>query len=520
MDAVIASSERKGAIQAAALRVRSLLAQERRVPRVLLIEAAEAVPTAEGRSEVEHMRMAGADPAVAARRSGRGGRWTRNGHSVIALAGALFAVIGLGVISTTPAEASTPGILADGHVLGSGASITSPSGLYRLVMQADGNLVFYTCSHALWNSKTQDKGAWAAMKGGILEIVDPTEGLPIATFGKSGNPGAYLAVQDGGNLVIYPSGGGTPLWFTSYGTRYTPICGGTQLLAGQSVSNGGYTLIMQQNGDLELRKTSTNTLVWSSGTGSVSNAGARMVVQATDGHVVVYSSSNVALWASALPAKSPGSFLTVQGAGNLIEYTPSGALLWEAIGLHPVGVPSWWNGTCDSGYNASFRSAGTWNGLIACGPGGTSRYENQTGSPLGENLEWQCVELSERWLYQEFGLSQQPGDGWQTVGAYWAYIQANPANHYPLTLVTPATASAGRLGPGDVVSYANVNYDHGHTDVVIDTSGLDSSGNGTIKTLNENSGGVYIISVSHWAFGIVDDYGNYMRATGWLHFTG
>jgi hypothetical protein len=41
---------------------------------------------------------------------------------------------------------------------------------------------------------------------------------------------------------------------------------------------------------------------------------------------------------------------------------------------------------------------------------------------------------------------------------------------YPLQMVTPSSATAGSLGPGDVMSDANVNGDGGHTAVVTATS--------------------------------------------------
>jgi hypothetical protein len=175
---------------------------------------------------------------------------------------------------------------------------------------------------------------------------------------------------------------------------------------------------------------------------------------------------------------------------------------------------------CDSGYNSAFTAAGSWDGLIACGPGGTHRLENQAGSPLPGDWEWECPELSKRWLYQEFGLPEQAGNGYQTVSAYWNYIQSHPAGGYPLTLVTPSTASAGSLGPGDVVSYANVNGDDGHTNVVTSTTPAPFTGTGSITTLNENTGGFITINVTNWHFGLDDFSGNYMAATGWLHYAG
>jgi hypothetical protein len=151
----------------------------------------------------------------------------------------------------------------------------------------------------------------------------------------------------------------------------------------------------------------------------------------------------------------------------------------------PVSIPSWWNGICDKGYNSTFYKAAEWDGLIACGPGGSNRQENQSGSPLSENEEWECVELSERWLYQAYNLPQRHGNGNETVGAYWSYIQAHPSANYPLQLVTPSSATSGSLGPGDVVSYGNAAP--GHTDVVISTSPTPFTGTGEIETLNQNA---------------------------------
>ena len=39
-------------------------------------------------------------------------------------------------------------------------------------------------------------------------------GSPLWASGTQGNPGAYLALQTDGNLVIYSHGGNMPLWAT------------------------------------------------------------------------------------------------------------------------------------------------------------------------------------------------------------------------------------------------------------------------------------------------------------------
>jgi hypothetical protein len=191
-----------------------------------------------------------------------------------------------------------------------------------------------------------------------------------------------------------------------------------------------------------------------------------------------------------------------------------------------VSNPPWWNGVCDSGVDSSYGVAGSWDGLVACGSdgpdyqtGGTFNLDDAPGSPTTEEWDWECPELSTRWLDEEFHLPILYANGYQVVDNYWAYITSHPSKTWPLTHVTPATATAGSLGPGDVLSFASVNGGPGHTDIVTSTS-LNSSGTGYIYTLNENDGGFFYIPVTNWAFGVNDFDGNEQVATGWLHWTG
>ncbi len=175
----------------------------------------------------------------------------------------------------------------------------------------------------------------------------------------------------------------------------------------------------------------------------------------------------------------------------------------------------------------------TWHGLISCGPGGPVGYETDPGSPLSGNVEWQCVELVERWLHQEFHFPQvvfvpgdsRPTDGWLVVAHYLKYMQLHKATNYPFRRVTPDTAKPGSLGPGDVISFGNVAP--GHTDVV-EQAQVGDKGNGHILTLNQNlplpcgksgcppAGPIEKkIDLKRWHFQI---YG--LPPTGWLHYTG
>jgi alpha-tubulin suppressor-like RCC1 family protein len=100
--------------------------------------------------------------------------------------------------------------------LNPGETLLSNNGRYRLIMQNDGNLVVYSPSRALWNSRTQ------------------------------GRAPEFFTLQNDGNLVLY--GKNIRAYWTS-----------------NSQGKGGKTLVMQDDGNLVLY-TAQNRPVWNSGT--------------------------------------------------------------------------------------------------------------------------------------------------------------------------------------------------------------------------------------------------------------
>jgi len=120
----------------------------------------------------------------------------------------------LGVVAMVLAACiAGAGILAPNTALSPGQSIGSDNGRYLLVMQGDGNLVYYRTSDwtARWNSQTQSPGAFAPMQGDGNLVVYAGSGVPLWNSQTNGNPGAFLAAQDDGNLVVY-AGNGAALW--------------------------------------------------------------------------------------------------------------------------------------------------------------------------------------------------------------------------------------------------------------------------------------------------------------------
>jgi hypothetical protein len=178
-----------------------------------------------------------------------------------------------------------------------------------------------------------------------------------------------------------------------------------------------------------------------------------------------------------------------------------------------ISAPAWWNGQdCDAGTDAaSHRLGAEWNGLVACGPRPAHDGFNDitvhffSGSD-GVN-EWECVELSLRWLYLAYGVPPYAANG----GTMWSNYNRSMGGG--LQQITNGRGVAPV--PGDVVSWPGFNDGPGHTAVVTE-SNVDGSGNGAIKVMEENgtSDGWDTYPVSNWYVG----GGAYLpNAAGWLH---
>jgi hypothetical protein len=94
-----------------------------------------------------------------------------------------------------------------------GQSITSTNNRYRLLMQADGNLVLYDAVErsAPWSTKTAGLAAGHVImqSDGNLVLYDG-QGQDRWSTATPGHTGAYLMVQNDGNLVIYRIDGDSP----------------------------------------------------------------------------------------------------------------------------------------------------------------------------------------------------------------------------------------------------------------------------------------------------------------------
>ena len=133
--------------------------------------------------------------------------------------------------------------LFPGQSLQPGQTLQSDNGVYTLTMQSDGNVVLRNnASTPLWRTGTGggqfDPRDFIMQTDGNLVLYD-TSGQPRWESKTQGNPGAFLNVQNDGNLVVYRAGattetGNNSLW--NSGTNVPPP------LTLQAVVDSGETL--------------------------------------------------------------------------------------------------------------------------------------------------------------------------------------------------------------------------------------------------------------------------------------
>ncbi len=182
---------------------------------------------------------------------------------------------------------------------------------------------------------------------------------------------------------------------------------------------------------------------------------------------------------------------------------------------NPLPAPSWWTGSCDSGNYAGAHALGaSFRNVEVCGPrpgadGAPNRLVRFFPGAWGE-LEWQCVELSMRFMYLAYGVSPYGANGLDVVNNY------TPAAGGGLVKITNGTAGTAPA-PGDVISFgATGSSPLGHTGVV-ESANVDDAGNGSIRILSQNdtADGWRTISVANWS---VNGPASGLGAVGgWLH---
>lgn len=254
------------------------------------------------------------------------------------LAAVLAVALMIGLLTAAPPAAMAADdddTLSAGEVLTVGQSLFSTNGLYRAVVQGDGNFVVYGSQGPRWWTGTSGSGAGLAMQNDGNVVLYAGGGARWWT-GTSGS-GGRLVMQGDGNLVLYF--GSTPAWSITTGIIPVRPTGPSELTAGQSLSpgqqlvstDGRFVAALQTDGNFVLYGPGDRAL-FSSGTGGTANA--RLVMQ-TDGNLVLYGNGG-ARWQTA--TSGGNGVLAIQNDGNLVVYA-GGRAGWSRL-TGPIPVPT------------------------------------------------------------------------------------------------------------------------------------------------------------------------------------
>ena len=178
--------------------------------------------------------------------------------------------------------------------------------------------------------------------------------------------------------------------------------------------------------------------------------------------------------------------------------------------------PSWWDGDCDTNnYYAetglpAYPLGAVYRGMKACGPRPWA-----DGAPdvwvaffpgAVEQLEWQCPEMSKRFMYLAYDIAPYSANGSQVV---WnCDVDTNGCWLEQMANGTPGKAPQ----PDDILSCGSTST-WGHTSVVAEAY-VDSNGDGTILVIEQNNSpdGSNTLDVTNWVVG--------NTVSGWLHDPG
>ncbi|UOY03879.1 hypothetical protein [Blastococcus sp. PRF04-17] len=257
----------------------------------------------------------------------RSARWIR----VLAILAVL--AVGGGLVSltapATEARAAAPTwALAAGATLQPGQFLTSPSGLWRLVMQTDGNLVLFSCgtgatncTNPYWSLGTsgQPGNRLTLQRDGNLVLYSPTGRVAWATMTNGTGSTNVFQVQDDANLVVYS--GKRPVWSTGTPSTYAHVSG--RAVGDLTSQNGRYTFGTPGN---SMHVWDRNVPIWgvncpNDGRVDCDSIAGQLVLQ-TDGNLVWYqpgrNGGRVAVWNSGTQGTGRTTYLQLQNDGNLV----------------------------------------------------------------------------------------------------------------------------------------------------------------------------------------------------------
>ncbi len=314
--------------------------------------------------------------------------------AVVSLVLALAMVVG----GAFPARAQEPDVLTAGQTLSAGQFIESSNQQYRAVVQTDGNVVVYGPGNSV---------EFATNTGGTAnpELTMQTDGN-LVLYGSSGprwwtgssGANAKLAMQNDGNLVMYADG--RAAWSIRGGLIPRPPMGPVTLNAGQTLTAGQmlvsanrqYQAVLQTDGNLVVYGPN-NQVLFATNTGGTANP--RLAMQ-PDGNLVLYGASGPQWWTGTSGANAQ---LSMQDDGNLVLYT-DGRAAWASRGgvipRPPMGPVSLNSGQSLTGgqmlmsANQQYRAVVQTDGnVVEYGPSGQVLWATNTGGTANPELALQ-----------------------------------------------------------------------------------------------------------------------------------
>lgn len=143
-------------------------------------------------------------------------------HVTVNWAARIHAVAAAGAPAPAPAPALAPALapaptagpgspkLNANQQLTSGQFLLSPNGNYKLIYQADGNLVLYASNTVLWSSQTFGKSCGKAIlqDDGNFVVYDASGAAVWGANSEGGKYGSYanstIRIGDDGSLILLP----------------------------------------------------------------------------------------------------------------------------------------------------------------------------------------------------------------------------------------------------------------------------------------------------------------------------
>lgn len=210
-------------------------------------------------------------------------------------------------------------------VLSPNESKSSPNGVYKLILQTDGNVVLTKKGIKIWETNTTGVDAFKVQNDGNL-VAYANGGAKWAsqTNGK-GDGSTVLVVQDDGNMVLYKKNkesiwaSGTGNVFTEDEVKKSTLKVDQPLNPNESIvsANGKYKVMLESDGNVVLRDDMSKVL-WATDTDDMN---VNVFKAQKDGNLVAYLQNGTAVWASGTNGKAADkATLFLQDDGSLILY--------------------------------------------------------------------------------------------------------------------------------------------------------------------------------------------------------